>query len=121
MENRKDIGKAISNKLNSLEKTPTENVWNGISYELQKKKKRRMGFFFFWTKTIGLILVGAIAALYIYNQNVDFNTLSPKDSNEPIIVNDNNRETNTNNSNDRNAKNENINSNLNNRNIFSIV
>lgn len=117
MENRKDIGKAISNKLNSLEKTPTENVWNGISYELQKKKKRRMGFFFFWTKTIGLILVGAIAALYIYNQNVDFNTLSPKDSNEPIIVNDNNRETNTNNSNDRNAKNENINSNLNNRNI----
>ena len=117
MENRKDIGKAISDKLNSLEKTPRENVWNGISYELQKKKKRRMGFFFFWTKTIGLLLVGAITALYVYNQNVDFNTLSPEDSNEPIIVNGNNRETNTNNSNERNADNDNLNSNLNNRNV----
>ncbi len=104
MENKKDIGKAISDKLSSLDKTPRENVWNGISYELQKKKKRRIAFFFFWTKAIGLLLVGAIAALYVYNQNDGFNTISPKDTNESIIVNGNGSKTNSNNSNEENTE-----------------
>jgi hypothetical protein len=114
MENKKDIGKVISDKLNSLEKTPRENVWNGISYELQKKKKRRIGFFFFWTKTIGLLLVGAVAAWYVYNQNDGFNTLSPKDSKESIIEQGKDRKTITNDSNPGNTEIHNAQSNLNN-------
>lgn len=89
MENKKDIGKAISEKLNSLDKTPRENVWNGISYELQKKKKRRFVFFFFWTKTIGLLLIGAVAAWYVYDQNGGSDSVSPNGAKESIIVNSN--------------------------------
>ena len=40
MENRKDIGKALSDKLSSLDVEPKEKVWIGINEELQKKKKR---------------------------------------------------------------------------------
>jgi hypothetical protein len=90
MENKKDIGKAISDKLNSLDKTPREQVWSGISYELQKKKKRRIAFFFFWGKTVGLLLIGAIAALYIYDKSTGHNFLSPGNSKETITVNDKN-------------------------------
>ena len=104
MENKKDIGKAISEKLSTLDKTPRENVWSGISYELQKKKKRRIAFFFFWTKAIGLLLVGVIAALYVYNQNDGFDTLLPKDSNESIIVNDDGGKTNSSHSGEENTE-----------------
>jgi hypothetical protein len=90
MENRKDIGKAINDKLNSLDKTPREQVWIGINEELQKKKKRRFAFFFLWTKAIGLLLVGAIAAFYVYRQNDGFGFGTPKDPNNSIIVNESN-------------------------------
>lgn len=67
MENRKDIGKAISEKLESLDKTPNERVWIGINEEIQKKKKKkRFAFFFFWTKTLGLFFAGSLIALYIF-------------------------------------------------------
>ena len=87
MGNRKDIGKAFADKLSSLERTPRENVWNGISYELQKKKKRRIAFFFFWSKTIGLLLVGAIAAVYVYRQNGSVNNGTTINTPETTIVN----------------------------------
>jgi hypothetical protein len=90
MENKKDIGKAISEKLSSLDKTPKEQVWSGISYELQKKKKRRGAFFFFWGKTIGFVLIGAIATLYIYDQANDLNMFSPENSKDTITVNETN-------------------------------
>lgn len=104
MENKKDIGKAISDKLNSLDKTPKEQVWSGISYELQKKKKRRVGFFFFWGKALGLLLFGAIAGLYIYHQNGGFTSSSPSNSKEIINENSSNGKNFTNGSNDENSK-----------------
>ncbi|MCF6130951.1 hypothetical protein [Flavobacterium wongokense] len=91
MENRKDIGKAINDKLSSLDKTPREQVWVGINEELQKKKKRRFVFFFFWTKVIGLLLVGALAAFYVYRYNDGFNFGLPNDSNKSIIENGSNK------------------------------
>lgn len=90
MENKKDIGKAISDKLNSLDKSPGEQVWSGISYELEKKKKRRTAFFFFWGKVIGLVLMGSIAALYFYHQDGGFNLISPNDSKDTITVSETN-------------------------------
>lgn len=105
MENKKDIGKAISDKLNSLDKTPREQVWSGINYELQKKKKRRIGFFFFWGKIIGLVLIGAIAGLYIYHQNGGFNWGSTDNSKDTITINNVNGETITVSPNTKNLKN----------------
>lgn len=89
MENRKDIGKAINEKLNSLDKMPREQVWIGINEELQKKKKRRFAFYFLWMKVAGLLLIGAIAASYFYeNDRIDF--VSPKKLDKSIIVNESN-------------------------------
>ena len=104
MENRKDIGKAINDKLNSLDNTPREQVWSGINYELQKKKKRRIGFFFFWGKTIGLLLVGAMVGLYVYHQNDGFNSDLPSNSKDTITVNNVNSETVTSNPNTKTSE-----------------
>ncbi|MDN3676227.1 hypothetical protein QWY90_02760 [Flavobacterium paronense] len=104
MENRKDIGKAISDKLNSLDKTPKEQVWSGINYELQKEKKRRIGFFFFWGKMLGLLLIVSIAGLYIYNQNGGFTSNSPRNSKESSNENSSNGKTYTADSDDENSK-----------------
>ncbi|MES2411658.1 MAG: hypothetical protein V4535_09480 [Bacteroidota bacterium] len=89
MENRKDIGKAINDKLNSLDKSPKEQVWVGINEELQKKKKRRVAFYFFWTKVIGLLLIGTFATFYVY-QNDGFDSDATTKSKESTIVNGNN-------------------------------
>ncbi|MGC4040384.1 MAG: hypothetical protein QM710_06265 [Flavobacterium sp.] len=94
MENKKDIGKAINDKLASLDKAPREQVWSGISYELQKKKKRRIGFFLFWGKITAVLLIGAMAGLFIYYQNGDFNLEGKdKESNDSIIINEMNGKT----------------------------
>ena len=69
MENKKDVGKAINEKLSALKQTPNEKVWQNIQHELQKKKKRRIAFFFFWGGTIGLLFFGTISAYCLYNQN----------------------------------------------------
>lgn len=114
MEHKKDIGKAISDKLSTLDKTPRENVWIGISYELHKKKKRRIAFFFFWTRIIGLLLIGMITALYVYNQNDSFNTILSKDFKESDIENGKGGKTNPNSSDDKNTEINNTQSSLNN-------
>lgn len=88
MENNKDIGKAISDKLSSLDKNPSENVWNGINEALQKKKKRRTAFFFFWSKIACGVVLGLLAFLYYYHQNDGFNFILTNTTNETTTVND---------------------------------
>lgn len=88
MKNRKDIGKVFNEKLQALEKSPSDKVWNNISIELQKKKKRRIGFFFFWTKIIGLFIIGALTTWYIYKHQSD-NSSFPNHQKENITVNEN--------------------------------
>lgn len=135
MENRKDIGKAINEKLSSLDKTPRDQVWSGISYELEKKKKRRFGFFFFWTKMIGLVIVASIATLYVYDHyyngsawfpsqtpkgritidsvNGESVTISPNNKNASINANEINAKTNQSNGLNDNSTTVNNNSNTN--------
>ena len=93
MENKKDIGKAISDKLISLDKSPREQVWHGINEELQKKKKRRTAFFFFWSKVTGVVALGFLALLYFYHQNDGFNFNAPITNNGTTMVNDSNQNT----------------------------
>lgn len=86
MENKEDIGRVFSKKLSALEKSPSDKVWLNISAELQKKKKRRVIFFFFSAKTTGLLLLGVIAAGYLYFENNTFNPFSPNHSNDSKTI-----------------------------------
>ncbi|MDI9257835.1 outer membrane beta-barrel protein [Flavobacterium sedimenticola] len=92
MNNKKDIGKIFNEKLRALEKSPSDNVWNNISIELQKKRKRRIGFFFFWTKIIGFFIFGALTIWYVYRYQSN-NSSFPNRSKENITVNENHPQT----------------------------
>jgi len=94
MENRKDIGKAFSDKLNSLDRSPRKEVWTGISDELRKKKKkRRIVFFFFWGKALGILLLCSISGFYIYNKDDGFNSESPNGIKDSIMMDNSKQET----------------------------
>jgi hypothetical protein len=47
MENNKDIGKAVKEKLGQLRKSPSNIVWESIRADLEEKKKRRILPFWF--------------------------------------------------------------------------
>jgi cytoskeletal protein RodZ len=59
MENKNDIGKALREKLDLLDKTPGDHVWEGIEAELDRKKKRRVLPFWLRLFVVALILVSA--------------------------------------------------------------
>jgi hypothetical protein len=67
MENKKDIGKAFRDKLDQLDKVPGDHLWAAIHADLQKKKKRRFLFIPFWIRTVGIISLGILFSLYIFN------------------------------------------------------
>lgn len=70
MGNNKDIGIAINNKLQSLDKSPSDALWMAIEQDLNKKRKRRIAIFFFWTKIMGIMLLVISFGFYTYyNQN----------------------------------------------------
>lgn len=57
MENKKDIGKALREKLDGLDRSPDERLWQAIEADLDKKKKRRL--IPFWVTIVaGVLLVG---------------------------------------------------------------
>lgn len=58
MENKKDIGQLFKTKLNGLEKSPNENLWEAINEELHenKKKKRIIPLYFYYTGAALLLL-----------------------------------------------------------------
>ncbi|HMK07379.1 MAG TPA: outer membrane beta-barrel protein [Flavobacterium sp.] len=93
MENKKDIGKAFREKLDQLDKSPNENLWNAIHADLQKKKKRRVIFIPFWIKMAGIFALGGLFTLFVLNDSVHhpFSTPAPSDGNHPgIYKNDRN-------------------------------
>lgn len=56
MENRKDIGKAFREKLDGLQKSPGDNVWQSIRKDLPAKKKRFLLPFWLWATLIPLTI-----------------------------------------------------------------
>ncbi|MBF4466709.1 hypothetical protein [Flavobacterium sp. LC2016-12] len=64
MENKKEIGKLFKDKLELLDKKPTDRLWESIENDLDKKRKRRI---LFWLVP-SLLLVG-IATLFFINQS----------------------------------------------------
>lgn len=70
MENKKDIGKTFREKLNALEDSPSDGLWQAIEADLDKKKKRR--FLPFWFLLFTAMVLG-ISAL-VFNANNEENS-----------------------------------------------
>lgn len=87
MENKKDIGKAIREKLDGLDKSPSENLWDAIHADLQKKKKRRFIFIPFWFKISGLFMVAAVVFFMVSDlgSDSDKNGLRKHSETESIV------------------------------------
>jgi hypothetical protein len=80
MENKKDIGKAFREKLDGLQKSPSNAVWDSIRADLPKKRNRFL--FLFWsnatqvTKTllvVALLALVTTASYFIYDNYSDAN------------------------------------------------
>lgn len=84
MENKKDIGKAFREKLDSLEKQPDNAVWNAIKADLPKKKRRFLPLFWAGASTtvktvvVTLSLMFATITGYLFK---DYNTAQSKQNN----------------------------------------
>ncbi|WP_310555005.1 outer membrane beta-barrel protein [Flavobacterium sp.] len=66
MENNKDIGKIFREKIDQLEKSPSNDLWSNIEKDLDSKKERKIPFL--WYSTAFLIL-GLIAGGIFLNNN----------------------------------------------------
>lgn len=61
MEHKKDIGKAIRDKLGALDKSPGDQLWSAIEADLPKKKKRRILPFWFF------LITGMVVGIWIWS------------------------------------------------------
>jgi hypothetical protein len=71
MEHKKDIGKAIKDKLDALDKTPGDHLWAAIEADLPKKKKRRI--LPFWISLASIAVIGLLLwSLFGHPENSRF-------------------------------------------------
>lgn len=61
MEHKKDIGKAIRDKLDAFDKSPGDQLWSAIEADLPKKKKRRILPFWFF------LITGMVVGIWIWS------------------------------------------------------
>jgi hypothetical protein len=86
MENRKDIGKIFSEKLNNFSTEPNDSVWNSIHAELQEKKKRKIIYIPFWIKTAGVLSLLALISIFSIDAFLEKEQFSaPNKSNQEIL------------------------------------
>jgi hypothetical protein len=76
MEVKKDIGKAFREKLDSLDRQPSDALWNSISTELDNRKKKKFPFFWLYIATCTLIGIGVVAFI-ISNVTASSNASNP--------------------------------------------
>jgi hypothetical protein len=65
MENRTEIGKTIKDKLNDLDKNPSEFVWSKIETDLSKKRNKRI---LYWIIP-SIITIILFSTLFCFNSN----------------------------------------------------
>ncbi len=75
MENKKDIGKVFKDKLEQLDKTPSNRLWADIEKDLDAKKKRRP---IFWLFPI-LFALGLGLGAYYYFTDYSKNSITKKE------------------------------------------
>jgi len=67
MENKREIGKLFKDKLDYLDKSPSDNLWASIESDLNKKRKRRI---LFWLIP-SLLMVGVAGSILFTKLNPD--------------------------------------------------
>ncbi|MBO9583375.1 MAG: hypothetical protein J7574_04380 [Flavobacterium sp.] len=99
MENKKEIGKIFKDKLELLDKSPSNNLWASIESDLNKKRKRRL---LFWLIP-SVLLMGIASSIFILelnqNQNKPLNFEEDKtvidrsettnDQKKPLVIKNN--------------------------------
>ena len=61
MEDKRDLGKLIKQRLADAEAEPAHHLWSTIEETLERKRKRRAGFIWFWSGIGALLGIMAIA------------------------------------------------------------
>ncbi|MEM0576174.1 hypothetical protein [Flavobacterium polysaccharolyticum] len=90
MENRKDIGLTVREKLENLNEAPSDSVWLAIDKELTHRKKRKRKFLYFLlTSVLGLL------TSTVYLNKEKFYDLNPQQTQKKNIVNSQLRKTST--------------------------
>ncbi|WP_369013516.1 hypothetical protein [Flavobacterium anhuiense] len=81
MESKTEIGKAIKNKLDNLDKSPSDFVWSKIEKDLNHKRRKRV---LYWLIPSILIIIFLSSALYLNSdfkkENIVPKTPSQKDA-----------------------------------------
>jgi hypothetical protein len=92
MGNNKDIGKIFREKLNELDKSPSDGFWSSIEKDLDSKKKRRFPLFWIFSPIIfGIISSGLLYWNVVRNQlepnskKASYNNTILKKSNNNIV------------------------------------
>ncbi|MXO03580.1 hypothetical protein [Flavobacterium sp. HBTb2-11-1] len=97
MENKKEIAKIFKDKLELLDKSPSNNLWASIESDLNKKRKRRL---LFWLIP-SLLLMGIASSILVLelNQNKPLGFEKDKtvidqsettnDQKQPFVINNN--------------------------------
>lgn len=80
---KKDIGKTYKDKLNDINISPDDRVWEKIQKSLDSKKRNKI--IPFWARTIGigilLLLISVLGYNYFFNY-LDYNELKQKNNKE---------------------------------------
>jgi len=72
MEDKKDIGKAFREKLDSLDRMPGDTLWDTISKDLDTKKKRQLPFWFYICGSLLAIVCLVYFIIFVnFNNNAD--------------------------------------------------
>lgn len=88
MENRKDIGLTVKEKLKNLNEAPSDSVWLAIDKELMRRRKgKNRVLYFLLTSGLGLL----IATVYLNKDK--FYELNPQQTLKETIVNSQQRKT----------------------------
>lgn len=74
MENKTEIGKAIKNKLDNLDKSPSDFVWSKIEKDLNNKRRKRI---LFWLIP-SILTVTILSSLLYLNSDFQKENIDPK-------------------------------------------
>ena len=97
MEVKKDIGKAIREKLDNLDRMPGDALWDAISMDLDSKKKKKFPFFWFYIGACTIIGITVAAFILSNPPGGNYNTTGTTPDgrqNSTSIVTDNPKQNN---------------------------